>query len=656
MGVRNFLGTCRLPLIISRRNESAQKNGECARAAISAGVCYSFTHNFAAPMNPSSSLLPPPLSQSFSPTPPLISTSVAYAPSFWEARTSVDFSDRRLASLLNISPVCAAILRSRGMHTPEAVEAFFSPHPGLLRDPNSLPDIELAVARLERALNQGEQILVFGDYDVDGITSTALVVRTLKALRANVSYRLPERHEGYGLSVEAIDDAKKQGFDLMLSVDCGITAIEPARHAKQIGLDLVITDHHECSEELPDAVAVVNPKRSDSLYGFTGLSGCGVAFKVMQALLSRVKPSALPSFEEKFVDLVALSTIADCVPLHDENRYLAFMGLQRLYETRRKGLLALINNASLPHQLAVATNGKKPKSKWSGRDVSFGLAPRLNAAGRLASPTLALRLLLSDCETECAALANEIEELNQTRKGRTESAMLEASESVERDFDVDSHKLVVATGSGWHRGVVGLVASKLVEKYGRPAFALGVENAHAHGSGRTCADFDLHALVEATRPLLTSGGGHAAACGLSLESRNIPHFKRAALDFAGDKITEDDLVPRIVADCEVEARDLDMKLALQLGQMEPCGTKNESPTLVLYGARLSQIKPMNGGHCRGKLALDGREFDWVWWRCSERLSEFRHDDIVDCLFVAEINEWNGRTSLQLGIKDVRAAV
>ncbi len=578
-------------------------------------------------------------------------------PAFWEARTSVDFCDRRLASSLHISPVCAAILRSRGMHTAEAVEAFFAPHPGLLRDPNTLPDIDKAVARLHHALKNGEQILVFGDYDVDGITSTALVVRALRALKCNVSYRLPERHEGYGLSVQAIEDAKAQGFDLVFTADCGITAIEQAQRAREIGIDLIISDHHECSGELPDALAVVNPKRPDSSYGFTGLSGCGVAFKVMQALLAEVNPRALASFEEKFVDLVALSTIADCVPLCDENRYLAYVGLQRLYETRRKGLLALINNASLPHQLAAPLrDGKKQRLRWSGRDVSFGLAPRLNAAGRLASPTLALRLLLSDDEQECADLAAQIEELNQVRKGRTESAMLEASESVEKEFDADNDKLVVASGTGWHRGVVGLVASKLVEKYGRPAFALGVEQEHAHGSGRTCAEFDLHALVEATRSLLTSGGGHAAACGLSLEARNIPSFKKAALDFAGDKLSPDDLIPRIYADCEVESRDLDLKLALQLAKMEPCGTKNEAPTLMLYGARLTQMRPMNGGHYRGKIALDGREFDWIWWRSQERLSEFRHDQLVDCLFVPEINEWQGRTSLQLMIKDVRPSV
>lgn len=591
-------------------------------------------------------------------TEPPVAAQPASSP-VWEARASVDLADRRLASHLQISPVCAAILRSRGLSTPEAVEAFFAPHPGLLRDPQALPDIELAVARLEQALNRGEQILVFGDYDVDGITSTALVVRALKALKARVSWRLPERHEGYGLSAEVVDDARAQGTDLLFTVDCGITALEPARHAREIGLDLIITDHHEPSSELPDALAVVNPKRHDSSYGFTGLSGCGVAFKVMQALLAKVNPGALASFEEKFVDLVALSTIADCVPLHDENRYLAFAGLERLYSTRRKGLLAIINNASLPHQLAPATrDGKKPKTAWSGRDVSFGLAPRLNAAGRLASPTLALRLLLSDDERECAQIASDIEELNTTRKGRTESAMIEASESVERDANLDEDRLVVASGTGWHRGVVGLVASKLVEKYGRPAFALGVENEHAHGSGRTCADFDLHALVEATRPLLSSGGGHAAACGLSLESRHIPQFKRQALEFAGQQISQDDLVPRVLADCEVEARDLDLKLALQLQQMEPCGTHNQAPTLLLYGARLVHFKGMNGvgGHYRGKIALGGRDFDWVWWRAGERMNEFSLDQLVDCVFVPEVNEWNGRTSLQLKLSDVRASI
>jgi single-stranded-DNA-specific exonuclease len=604
--------------------------------------------------------LPSPIRSSSLVAEPLVAAPAsATSSALWEARASVDLSDRRLASHLNISPVCAAILRSRGIASPEAVQAFFEPHPGLLRDPNALPDIELAVARLARALKNQEQILVFGDYDVDGITSTALVVRTLKLLGARVLWRLPERHEGYGLSTAVIEDARAQGTDLLFTADCGITALEAAHLAREIGLDLIITDHHECSSELPDALAVVNPKRGDSSYGFTGLSGCGVAFKVMQALLASVRPAALASFEEKFVDLVALSTIADCVPLCDENRYLAYAGLQRLYSTRRKGLLAIIRNASLPHQLApMPRDGKKPKTAWSGRDVSFGLAPRLNAAGRLASPTLALRLLLSDDESECAQLASDIEELNQTRKGRTESAMLEASESVERDANLDEDRLVVATGTGWHRGVVGLVASKLVEKYGRPAFALGVEAEHAHGSGRTCADFDLHALVEATRPLLTSGGGHAGACGLSLEARRIPQFKREALDFAGQQISEDDLVPRVVADCEVEARDLDLKLALQLQQMEPCGTQNQAPQLLLYGARLVHFKAMNGtgGHFRGKIALGGRDFDWVWWRAGERMNEFHIDQLVDCVFVPEVNEWNGRTSLQLKLQDVRASV
>lgn len=575
----------------------------------------------------------------------------------WEARTSVDFADRRLATSLSISPVCAAILRARGLSTAQSVQAFLEPHPGLLRDPGALPDIERAVDRLEVAISKGEQILVFGDYDVDGITSTALVVRTLKALKARVAFRLPERHEGYGLSVGAIEDAKAQGFDLLFTADCGITALEPARRAREIGLDLIISDHHECSEEIPDAVAVVNPKRPDSSYGFTGLSGCGVAFKVMQALISRVEPKALASFEEKFVDLVAVSTIADCVPLNDENRYLAYAGLQRLYETRRKGLLAIIRNASLPHQNApLPKDGKRQKTAWGGRDVSFGLAPRLNAAGRLASPTLALRLLLSDDETECDQLASEIEELNQLRKGRTESAMIEASESVERDFDASSHKLVVASGTGWHRGVVGLVAAKLVEKYGRPAFALGVESAHAHGSGRTCAEFDLHALIEHTRPLLTSGGGHAGACGLSLEARQIPHFKREALEFAGTLLSEDDLAPRVMADCEVEARDLDIHLAEQLLRMEPFGNQNEPPVLLLKGARLCRFQAINGGHSKGRFALGSKEWEWIWFRSAEQMAQFHLDQLVDCVFVPELNEWNGRVSLQLKVCDVRAAI
>ena len=571
-------------------------------------------------------------------------TSVSAPSAKWQALTQVEACDRRLATRMNISPVSAAILRARGHDSAAAIEAFFSPHPGLLRDAADLPDIERAIDRLWKAIQDRESILIFGDYDVDGITSTALMVRSLQKLGAQVSYRLPERDESYGLTVLAVEEAATRKMSLIVTTDCGITAIDAARRAKELGLDLIITDHHEPESELPEAIAIVNPKRADSKYEFTGLSGCGVVYKLMTALLKRYQPAALSSFSERYLDLVALSTIADCVPLHDENRYLVARGLHQLYGTRKKGLRALIESANI-----------RDKGFYVGGDVSFRLAPRLNAAGRLDSPTLALRLLLSNDEAECAELAAQIEALNGQRRTDTDSALLEAHELVEREANLSSDRLLIAAGKGWRRGVVGLLAAKLVDKYHRPAFALNIENGHAHGSGRSCADFDLHALLEESRELIVSGGGHAGACGLTVETQKLPEFKEHALDYAANKLSMDELVPRHLADCEAPGRDVTLQLAQEMVQLEPCGSGNHSPVLLMRGARLQTVWPLKADHSKGRMMVDGQSVEWIWWRSADRLSEFERGSTVDCLFVPEVNEYRGQTSLQLTLKDMRVS-
>ena len=575
-----------------------------------------------------------------SPAPPVAPPSAR-----WQALTQVEACDRRMAARLNISPVSAAILRARGHSSAQDIEAFFAPHPGLLRDAADLPDIEKAIDRLWKGIVDREPILIFGDYDVDGITSTALLVRSLQKLGAQVSFRLPERDEGYGLTVEVIDEAVARKISLIVTADCGITATPAARRAREVGIDLIITDHHEPDESgLPDAVAVVNPKCEGSKYEFTGLSGCGVAYKVMTALLRRYQPAALNSFSERYLDLVALSTIADCVPLHDENRYMVARGLHQLYGTRKKGLRALIESANI-----------RDKGFYVGGDVSFKLAPRLNAAGRLDSPTLALRLLLSNDEAECADLAAQIEALNGQRRTDTDSALIEAHELVEREANLSSDRLLIAAGQGWRRGVVGLLAAKLVDKYHRPAFALNIENGHAHGSGRSCADFDLHALLEESRELIVSGGGHAGACGLTVETHRLPEFKEHALEYAADKLSMDELVPRHTADCEAPGRDVTLQLAQEMVMLEPCGSGNHAPVLLMRGARLQTIWPLKEDHSKGRLMVEGQSIEWIWWRSADRLSEFERGDSVDCLFVPEVNEYRGQVSLQLTIKDMRVS-
>lgn len=570
----------------------------------------------------------------------------------WKPKASVGKEDELLAQEAGVTPVAAALLRQRGYKSADAIDAFFHPDAAVLRDPAKLPDIDKAVERLAQAIEKKEKILIFGDYDADGVTSTALLVRSLKLLGADVDWRLPERLEGYGLSPAVIADAKAAGFDLVMSADCGITALEPARLAREVGLDLIVTDHHEPSEQLPDCIAVVDPKRVDSQYGFEGLSGCGVAYKVMQELIKALNPRLLPSFSEKYLDLVALSTIADCVPLCDENRYLASEGLKKLYGTPKKGLRALIESMQ-PKDPAK----RYDKGFFIGRDVSWGLAPRLNAAGRLASPKLALELLLCDDAEECARRAEHLNEINAQRKTDQETALKGALQIVERQSDLNSDLLLVAGHESWHRGIVGLIAGKLVEKYHRPAFAFNIHDGHAHGSGRSIQGFDLHALIEATREHLTTGGGHAAACGLSLPEKNIDGFRAAALEWAATKITFEDLRPTLAPDCEVRGTHLTPQLTRELVMMEPCGTDNEEPKFLLSGATLESARAFsNGSHLELTVRDDGRRLRAIWWRHGDKISDFRSGDTVEMIFVPKPDTFNGKNDVQLIIEDARQAL
>lgn len=567
----------------------------------------------------------------------------------WKPITRVGPADELLARQAGISPVAAALLRSRGHGDLDAMQAFFHPQPTLLRDPAGLPDIEKAVARLIQAIEKQERILIFGDYDADGVTSTALLIRSLRLLGAQVDWRLPERNEGYGMNNAVIEEAKAAGFDLLMSADCGIRDVEPARRAREIGLDLIISDHHEPSGELPDCIAVVNPKRADSQYGFDGLSGCGVAFKIMQALVTAYKPRLADSFGEKYLDFVALSTIADCVPLLDENRYLASAGLLQLYGTKKKGLRALINAAN------ANVDKKRDKGFFVGRDVSWGLAPRLNAAGRLASPKFALELLLCDDAEEAARRALHLNEINAQRKGDQETALKGAIEHVRRETDLDSDVLLIAAHPAWHRGIVGLIAGKLVEKFHRPAFAFNISDGHAHGSGRSLGDFDLHALLEATSEHYTRGGGHAAACGLSLPAHKIEDFRAAALEHAHKHLTMADLRPILSPDCELRGRHIDLELTRELRLLEPCGTGNQEPKFLLRGAIIESVKGFGGGgaHLEVVLRDDGKRLRAIWWRMGERLAQFGAGDVVELIFVPQPNEFNGSVTLQLIIEDLR---
>lgn len=563
----------------------------------------------------------------------------------WNVGTHPTAADEAMAAACGISAVSAAILRSRGHTSVEAIQRFFNPTAELLRDPMQLPDIVPAIERLYRAVSNKELLLIFGDYDVDGITSTALLVRSLRALGANLLHTVPERHEGYGLSVAAVEEAAASGVTLILTADCGITAHEPVRRARELGIDVIITDHHDPGATLPEALAVINPKRADSEYGFRELCGCAVAFKVMQALMREYWPRHEDAFFGKFVELVGLALVADCVPLVDENRMLAHAGLRSLVTSRKLGLQALFRSSNL----------KLTGEFVSGRNVGFVLAPRLNAAGRIASPRTCLQLLLSTETAECEMLAAQLEAHNRTRQDLTIATTQEAAELVYKDVDLNRDAIIIVARENWAPGVMGLAASRIVERFSRPAIVLCIENGVAKGSGRSIDGFDLHGLLEATRPLLQSGGGHRAACGLSLSTEKLEEFRAQALRHAGERLEMKSLRPVVDIDCQVSGTDITPQLVKELDQLEPCGQGNPEATLMVERAEIVDGRAMgaDGLHLKWKLQANGRFHDAIWWRPGNRADGFGIGKTVDVCFSPQFNTWNDRTTVQLVVKDAR---
>lgn len=567
------------------------------------------------------------------------------APAKWRTKTTISAADKNLSETCGISPVLAAILRLRGFDDAASVRQFLAPNESSLRDPFNLPDMEIAVERLYQAIKNGQAILIFGDYDVDGVTSTALLVRSLRLLKANVHYTLPERADGYGLNNAVVQKAADDGIKLIFTADCGITAHEPAQLAKTLGMDLIITDHHDPAATLPEALAVIDPKRADSQYGFEGLSGCGVAYKVIQALLKRHWPEYLKSFSQKYLDLVAVAAIADCVPLVDENRYLASAGLKVLSRTKKKGLLALMAAAKIDIT----------KQVLAGHHVGFRLGPRLNASGRMSSPRKSLDLLLSEDADESVTLASELEQLNTERQNATREIIKSACEIVYKSTELQQQAILIVDGNGWPHGLIGLAASRLVETFYRPAIVLGVEGELARGSGRSYADFDLHALIEHTTHLLQSGGGHKAACGLSILPDNIKEFRELAQQFAKSTIDPAMLVPVVEADCLTEGKDITPELVKDLAALEPCGTGNPEASLMLRGAVIVDGIAMGAQkqHLKWFLDADGCRFECVWWNPGSKADGFEIGQKVDICYVPQLNQWGYNTTLQLVLKAVR---
>ena len=564
----------------------------------------------------------------------------------WSPVPCDDGAVQQLTAELDISPVTARLLCIRGLGDLEQARRFLSPSLDDLLDPFALTDMRPAVDRILGAIERQERIAIHGDYDVDGVTSTVILRRALELLGADVTHFIPERlRDGYGLQPASLDRLHADGVRLVISVDCGIRGVEAALHARTLGLDLVITDHHEPDTELPDAFAVINPKRHDCTYPDKNLAGVGVALKLVQALCAKTGKTAwLPAF----VKVAAIGTLADVVPLTGENRVIAKLGLQMLSKGPHKvGLRSLLDVCGL--------TGKDIDSYHIG----FVLAPRVNAAGRMSSPDIAARLLLASDEAlgeEARGLAEQLNTENIRRQQEEAEIVAQARKVVETDLEIGSRTVIVVAGEGWHRGVIGIVASKLVDAFHRPAIVLSTDGDMAHGSCRSIPAFNMLAALESCADTMAKFGGHKQAAGLTIESGRIRELRARVNDFADGCLEPDDLRPRLWIDGALTFKSITEQVASEMMRMAPFGAGNPNP--VFSTSRVEIVdgpRRVKDRHLKMAFRQDGRVLRGIAWRASEREAFVtEHRGAIDLAFSLEQDSWNGERYLQLSVADFRA--
>ena len=542
---------------------------------------------------------------------------------------------------LKIPTVMAKILINRGIRDLPTGRDFLYPSLDHLIDPFLMADMHRAVARIWQALDSNEAIMVHGDYDVDGVTGTALIVNTLKALGADVSFYIPHRlEEGYGISKGAIDICVKQGRTLLVSVDCGITAIEETRYANEQGVDVIITDHHQ-SGELPEAVAVINPKRPDCPYPFKELPGVALAFKLADAVYKNRSQDLGAVY--KNLDLVALGCAADIVPLVDENRVLVTYGLGQMECTENPGLKALLSNLNL-----------RNKRLGTGQLI-FVLAPRINALGRMGSAMDAVTLLTTPNPEEADRISQVLEQQNLKRRQIDEQTLYEALEMVEQQVDPERDRAVVLSSDAWHPGVIGIVASRIAEKVHLPTVLIAMDGAQGKGSGRSIPGFDLYAALSRCQQHLAAFGGHKYAAGLTIDRDRIEPLREAFLATVGEMLQPEHMIPQLYIDDEISLGQIDARLMGLLRRFAPFGPQNMRPVMVSRGVEVVGASEIVGkNHIKFKVRQNGRVLDCIGFDLGHldyRLAPGEAN--LDIAYMIEENEWRGRKGIQLRIKDLR---
>ena len=546
----------------------------------------------------------------------------------------------KISTKYNISELLAKILINRNIIEDKQIEIFLNPTRNDFYDPFLMNDMHKAVNRIIKAIKNKEKTIIYGDYDVDGITSITVLKKFLNERGLEVDYYIPNRlEEGYGLNCKAIEEIAKNEYKLMITVDCGISGIEEIKIANNYGIETIVTDHHEQLEELPNAYAIINPKRRDNTYPFRGLAGVGVVFKLIQALSIKLELDEKEYL--KFLDIVCIGTISDIVPLIDENRVISKLGLKLVKVTKNIGLKELIKE----------TGYKNIDSSM----VSFGIAPRINACGRMGEQEEALRLFLTNSKEEANEITKRLNTYNIQRQEKEKIIFDQAIKELEKE-NLDKLNSIVLSGENWHHGVIGIVASKITEKFFKPTILIGIENDEGKGSGRSIPGFDLHEALVESSDYLKKYGGHEMAVGLSLDKDKIQEFKKHFEKIVEAKDVKQ-LQPVINIETDITKRDLNKEIIEQIKLLEPFGEKNKQPIVAYKNLKITSIRALSDGKHLKLMLKDGNNtINAIGFNLGELTNEYLIGDKIDIAGTLELNIFNGQESIQIKLKDIMKSI
>ena len=564
-----------------------------------------------------------------------------------------------IARKLGISPVTAVLLYNRGLQDVESAVKFLKKETEFFHDAYKMKDMDKAVERIITAISGKENIVIYGDFDVDGVTSVSTLYLYLKEKGAAVDYYIPNRNgEGYGINITAIDNLAKSNVDLIVTVDTGITAYNEVDYIKSLGIDVVITDHHECYTDIPQATAIVNPKRVDCDYPFKELAGVGVVFKLICALekefnIRNGEPDKdyISDICYKYADIIAIGTVADVMPLVDENRLIVSLGLKMIENTNRPGLIALLEHAGV---IPDPKNNKTlKKKKISSSLIGYVLAPRINAAGRISNASRAVELFLTDSEFEAQKIACELCETNRERQNEENAIIEEAYKKIEDEHDFDKDLVIVLAQDNWHHGIIGIVSSRITEHYNLPSILISFEDDTGKGSGRSIKGMNLVNALMHCDDCLLKYGGHELAAGLSIERDKLDLFKTKINEYAREHLNDENLVTSISIDCELESSEVTLDIANQLYWLEPYGISNPVPVFLMKDMKIVEIVPIgNNRHTKLNLLKDSKYFTAVYFGTTADDLDYAAGDYIDIVFNLDINDFQNNQSVQLIVKDI----